>query len=264
MPEGDTIWRLARRQESLVGRTLEHCELRVPRYATVDLSGAVIRRVWAHGKHLFWQVGDHVLRTHLRMDGTWRVHPIGSRWTLPAHTARVVARVTGGIELVGHSLGMVDVWPIAEHAARIAHLGPDILADDWAETGRDEALRRVLSDPARTLGEALLDQSNLAGIGNEYRNEVLFLRGIHPLAKVGEVDVAAVVDHAAKLMRANLTSDVRTFTGDRRPGQNTFVFGRRHRECRRCGTTIVASELGDQGQERIIWWCPTCQPSQDG
>lgn len=259
MPEGDTIWRLARRQSSLVGRTIVRAELRVPRYATVDLAGTTIERVWAHGKHLFWQCDDLVLRTHLRMDGTWRMHRAGSRWTLPAHTARVVVEVSGGVELVGHSLGMVDVWPLAEHAQRIAHLGPDILADDWADGGREAALSRMAAQPDRTIGEALLDQGVLAGIGNEYRAEVCFLRGIHPRRTVGEVDHVAAVDLAARLMRGNLTSDVRTFTGDRRPGHTTFVFGRRHRPCRRCGATIEASELGRAGEERIIWWCPVCQ-----
>ena len=260
MPEGDTIWRLAQRQAPLVGRTIEHCELRVPRYATVDLSGSIIHRVWSHGKHLFWQCDDLVLRTHLRMDGSWSTHPAGSRWTKPAHTARVVVRVTGGIELVGHDLGMVDVWPLAEHEARIAHLGPDILGDDWLASGRDEAVGRILATPDATIGEALLDQSNLAGIGNEYRAEVCFLRGIHPTALVRDVDVEATVDLAAKLMRANAARPVRTFTGDGRPGDATFVFGRKGRPCRRCGATIESAELGRAGEERIIWWCPNCQP----
>lgn len=261
MPEGDTIWRLARQQQPLVGRTIEESELRVPQYATVSLKGATIRRVWAVGKHLYWQCDDLVLHTHLRMDGVWRTHPAGAKWTRPAHTARVVIRVSGGVELVGHELGMVEVWPLSEFAARTAHLGPDLLADDWAATGRDEAVRRVTADPNRTIGEALLDQRNLAGIGNEYRAEVCFLRGIHPAARVADVDAPAAVDLAAKLMRANLERPVRTFTGDSRPGQQTFVFGRRHRPCRRCGTTIEAGELGKAGQERIIWWCPRCQPA---
>jgi endonuclease-8 len=261
VPEGDTIWRLARRQASLVGRTIEHCELRVPRYATVDLAGTTITRVWAVGKHLLWQCDDLVLQTHLRMDGTWRVHPVGSRWTLPAHTARVVVRVSGGIELVGHDLGMVEVWPVGEMEAHIGYLGPDLLAADWATGGRDEAVQRVAADPHRTIGEALLDQRNLAGIGNEYRAEVCFLRGVHPATPVGRTDAAAAVDLAAKLMRDNLQRPARTFTGDSRPGHHTYVFGRKGRPCRRCSTTIRSGELGTDGQERIIWWCPVCQPT---
>lgn len=268
MPEGDTIWRLAERLRPLEGREVEHSDFRVPELATTSITGTTIERVWSHGKHLFWRCDRMVLHTHLRMDGTWRIHRVGERWSKPAHTARVVVRVTGSIELVGHDLGMVELWPAEEFDQRMGYLGPDLLADDWLTTGRDEALRRVLGDPRRSIGEALLDQRNLAGIGNEYRAEVCFLRGVHPAVPVGETDAAAAVDLAAKLMRGNLTNPVRTFTGDQRPGQTTFVFGRNHRPCRRCGTTIQSSPLGaatsvaDQaaGQERIIWWCPRCQP----
>ena len=162
MPEGDSVARLSRRLQPLVGRTIEHSDFRVPRLATVDLTGTVITRVWPHGKHLFWACGDLVLHTHLRMEGNWRIHPVGTRWSAPAHTARVVLRVSGDIELVGHDLGLVEVWPATQYGARTGHLGPDPLADDWTTPGRwlpdgrSEALRRVLAVPGRTIGEALL------------------------------------------------------------------------------------------------------------
>ncbi|SHI71623.1 endonuclease-8 [Tessaracoccus bendigoensis DSM 12906] len=274
MPEGDSVWRLSERLQPLVGREIAHSQFRVPQLATVDLSGKEILRVWPHGKHLFWLVGDLVLHTHLRMDGLWRIHQEGTRWSLPAHTARLVVRVSGGIELVGHDLGIVELWPAREFDARMGWLGPDLLADDWdtagrwAPSGREEALRRVGSEPSRTIGEALLDQRNLAGIGNEYRAEVCFLSGVHPASRVAEVDVAAVVDLTVKLMRANLSSPVRTFTGDQRRGSTTFVFGRAGRPCLRCGAAIAKDTLGggtsvadpDAGRERIIWSCPRCQP----
>lgn len=275
MPEGDSIWRLSQRLQPVVGRSITASDFRVPQLATADLSGRVVERVWPHGKHLFWLVGDDVLHTHLRMDGTWRIHPEGSRWTLPAHTARLVIRVDGGVELVGHDLGMVELWPARQFEERMGWLGPDVLAGDWftegrwSPTGRDEALRRIAAAPSRTIGEALLDQRNLAGIGNEYRAEVCFLRGIHPATPVHQTDVDATVDLAVKLMRGNLDSPVRTFTGDQRRGHTTFVFGRYGRPCLRCGTAISKATLGggtsiadrDAGQERIIWWCPQCQPS---
>ncbi|NHB85754.1 Fpg/Nei family DNA glycosylase [Tessaracoccus sp. HDW20] len=270
MPEGDSVWRLSERLQPLVGRTVTYSQFRVPRLATADLAGEAVTRVWPHGKHLFWRVGARVLHTHLRMDGTWRIHPEGTRWSLPAHTARVVIRVEGGIELVGHSLGLVELWPASEFGARTGWLGPDLLADDWggegrwSPSGRDEALRRILADPGRTIGEALLDQRNLAGIGNEYRAEACFLRGIRPTTPVSEVDVPAIVDLSARLMRGNLSSPVRTFTGDHRRGHTTFVFGRAGRPCLRCGTAILKDTLGgatsvadpEAGRERIIWWCP--------
>lgn len=274
MPEGDTIWRLAERFQPLVGRVIEHSDFRVPMLATASLAGERIERIWPYGKHLFWQCGQRVLHTHLRMDGTWRMHAVGSRWSAPGHTARLVLHVEG-VELVGHDLGLVELWPAQEYERRTAHLGPDLLADDWHSpgrwqpTGRDEAVRRVLAQPGRSIGEAVLDQRNLAGIGNEYRAEVCFLLGLHPAVRVADCDAAAVVDLAAKLMRGNRARAVRTFTGDGRPGEATFVFGRRHRPCRRCGTLIESSTLGgatsvadpDAGMERIIWWCPQCQPA---
>jgi len=277
MPEGDSVWRLSERLQPLVGRTVERSSFRVPQLATASLNGAVISRVWPHGKHLFWRLDDHrgsrILHTHLRMEGHWRIHAVGTRWSAPAHTARVVVQVSGGVELVGHELGLVELWPATEFDRRMGHLGPDLLADDWSApgrwqpSGRDEAIRRILADQGRSIGEALLDQRNLAGIGNEYRAEVCFLGGLHPGLPVSETDVPAVVDRAAKLMRGNLTSPVRTFTGDHRRGQTTFVFGRAHQPCRRCGASILKGTLGGAasaadpraGQERLIWWCPRCQ-----
>lgn len=273
MPEGDSVWRLARRLRALEGREIIASELRVPRYATVSLTGRTITRVWSHGKHLLWDCSGLVLHTHLRMDGTWDVHAAGQRWRHPGHTARVVIQVSGGVELVGHELGLVEVWPLAELDERLGWLGPDPLAEDWktpgrwVPTGRDEAIRRVSGQANRTIGEALLDQRNLAGIGNEYRAEVCFLSGFQPTVLVGDVDVAQVVDKSATLLLANLDSPVRTFTGDHRRGHTTYVFGRAHRPCRRCGTMIEKSTLGgatsvadpEAGRERIIWWCPRCQ-----
>ncbi|HMR48296.1 MAG TPA: DNA-formamidopyrimidine glycosylase family protein [Arachnia sp.] len=279
MPEGDSVWRLSERLQPLASRRVERSSLRVPQLATASLDGATITRVWPHGKHLFWllddDAGSRVLHTHLRMEGHWRIHTVGTRWSSPAHTARIVVQVSGGIELVGHELGLVELWPAEEFARRMGYLGPDLLADDWsapgrwAPSGRDEAIRRILAVPGRSIGEALLDQRNLAGIGNEYRAEVCFLRGLHPGLPVGAVDVPAIVDLAATLMRGNLSSPVRTFTGDHRKGETTFVFGRKGRPCRRCGTAIRADTLGGAasvadpraGQERLIWWCPVCQGS---
>lgn len=283
MPEGDSVWRLSRRLQPLVGREVTYSQFRVPHLATASLTGERIDRVWPVGKHLFWRLGERILHTHLRMDGTWSIHEEGTRWRAPGHTARLVMRVSGGVELVGHDLGLVELWPASEFEARMGYLGPDLLADDWGAapaagregtcnrwpgSGRDEALRRLAARPDRTLGEALLDQRNMAGIGNEYCAEVCFLRGVHPASRVGDVDVEATVDLAWKLMHANLGSPVRTFTGDHRPGHTTFVFGRAHRPCLRCGTAIEKSTLGGAtsiadpraGMERIIWWCPRCQP----
>lgn len=267
MPEGDTIWRLAERLQPLVGRVITHSDFRVPALATASLDGERIERIWPHGKHLYWLCGERILHTHLLMDGEWVIHAAGQRWSRPAHTARLVLRVDG-VEIVGHDLGVVELWPAREYGRRTAHLGPDILAEGWVPAGRAEAIERIRSRPERSIGEAILDQRNVAGIGNEYRAEVCFLRGLHPATPVGSCDAEAVIDLAAKLLRANRHLPMRTFTGIHRAGENTFVFGRKHRPCRRCGTSIESSTLGgaasvtdpEAGRERIIWWCPTCQP----
>lgn len=287
MPEGDSVYRLSHRMQFMVGREVLSTSIRVPSFAVASFDGKTVERVWPHGKNLFMRIGDDVLHTHLRMEGTWSVHRLGTRWRKPAHTARVVLVVEGGqdsnpIETVGHDLGLVQVFPFAEYGERIARLGPDVLAEDWDSVGRAEARRRLLADPDRAVGLALLDQGNLAGVGNEYRAEVCFLCGVHPAAPVGDVDIDRILDVTRRLMWANRLSPVRVTTGINRPGHASYVFGRNHRACRRCGTAIRKGTLGgsagisadggvDGGAggtsgggdpERIIWWCPTCQPLQ--
>ncbi|HIW95000.1 MAG TPA: Fpg/Nei family DNA glycosylase [Candidatus Corynebacterium gallistercoris] len=276
MPEGDSVLRLSERMQWMVGRTVTHTDIRVSRFATVTLDGQVVRRVWPYGKHLFIHIGDTILHTHLKMEGHWAVHQAGQRWRRPGYTARIVLRFTpqhaGGpeIEAVGHELGFVRLFPAREYGQVTGHLGPDILDPEW---DREEALRRVLARPERALGAALLDQTNVAGIGNEYRAEIMFLIGRHPAVKVGVAGpgtVARSLDVARRVMWANRWVVPRNFTGDKRPGQQTFVFGRAGKPCRRCGSPIAKGPLGgvDAGGdpyldaaelERIIWWCPRCQ-----
>lgn len=286
MPEGDSVHRLAGRMAGLQGRLITASDFRVPQLATASLAGRRIDRVWAWGKNLFWDCTAEgaetlVLHTHLRMEGTWRIHPAGTAWGVPGHTARVVFRVEGApdpsqeVELVGHTLGMVGLWPASQYEQRTAHLGPDPLADDWDTAGRwepcgrDEAVARLRAEGTRSIGEVVLDQRVLAGIGNEYRGELCFLLGVHPASPAGHVDPERTVDLAAHLMQSNRDGPLRVFTGVNRRGHNTWVFGRHRQPCRRCGTTIQKSTLGGAtsvadpraGQERIIWWCPTCQPA---
>lgn len=256
----------------MVGREVLASSLRVPSVALTDFRGSRVEEIWPHGKHLFMRFDDRVLHTHLKMEGTWAIHLKGDRWKKPGHTARVVLELTGNphprpIEVVGHSLGMVKVFPSNHYLERMGHLGPDTLARDWEEHGRQEARARILTRPTRPVGTALLDQRNLAGVGNEYRAEICFICGIHPATPVGEVDIDRVLAVTRRLMWANRNSPVRVTTGIKRAGENTYVFGRNNRPCRRCGTTIEQGFLGgiDLGGdadelERVIWWCPSCQP----
>jgi endonuclease-8 len=160
-------------------------------------------------------------------------------------------------QAVGYQLGIVEILPTAREAGIVGHLGPDILGPDWDPA---EAARRLRAVPARAVGEALLDQRNLAGIGNLYKAEVLFLRGVDPWRPVGDVaDLDALVSLAHRLMEANKERSGQVTTGVRRPGEQTWVYGRAGRPCRRCGTPIRAADQGSEASERITYWCPHCQ-----
>lgn len=242
-------------------RVVTRSQIRWPSYATVDFTGQVCERVWPYGKHLFMQFGPDILHTHLKMEGTWAIHRAGTRWRKPGHSARVVLQLADhprDIELVGHWLGLVEVFPASEYNERMSYLGPDILEPEWDAA---EAQRRIEAQPSLEIGRALLDQKNVAGIGNEYRAEICFIAGIHPATRVRDVDVAAVLQIARRLIWANKDSPVRATTGIRRAGETSYVFGRNNKPCRRCTTLIAKGFLGGDGDlERVIWWCPHCQP----
>ncbi len=258
MPEGDTVHNLAARlRPVLEGNTLTGCDIRVPRYATVDLTGATVTAVTARGKHLLIAAGGAVIHSHLKMEGEWHVLLPGERWRRPGHTARAVLRVDGA-EVVGFSLGVLEILTPTEADGALAHLGPDPLGPDW---DADRAAANLAARPERPVGHALLDQRNLAGVGNVYRNELCYLRGAHPAAPVGDCgDPRAWADGAARLLRANLGRTRRVTTGVDRNGMRAFVYDRARRPCLRCGTAIAVGSLGAGDEaERAIWWCPRCQ-----
>lgn len=258
MPEGDTVWLSARRMhDALAGRELVRSDFRVPRHATADLTGRTVEEVLARGKHMLTRVeGDVTLHTHFRMDGSWHLHPPGTRWRRPGHQARIVL-ATQEWEAVGFSLHDVRlVRRSAEHRL-VGHLGPDLLGPDW---DLDEALRRLRAAPDRPVGLALLDQRALAGIGNLYRTEVLFLHGVTPWTHVGDVaDLADLVDRARELLLRNRDDWPQITTGDPRRGRQHWAFERGGRPCLRCGTSIRTARQGDQPQDRVTYWCPSCQ-----
>ena len=266
MPEGDSIFQLSHRMQFMQGRKVLQSSMRVPRYANVHFEPRQVSKVWPYGKHLFMAFEDLTLHTHLKMEGTWAVHRKGQRWKKPGHTARVVLVLddpAGPIEVVGHELGFARVFPTDTYPEPIAHLGPDVLDEHWPDSGEAEAKQRILTNPTRAIGLALLDQTMLAGVGNEYRAEICFICGIHPATPVAAVDLDQVLAVTRRLMWENRYSPIRVTTGVRRAGESTYVFGRNNKPCRRCGTLIVKSTLVDdptQELERIIWWCPHCQP----
>lgn len=257
MPEGDTVFQTARRLAALTGHTLTASDFRVPSLATADLAGRRVLGTEPRGKHLLTRVeGDLTLHTHLKMEGRWDVQAAGGRWRRPAHEARVVLH-TADLEAIAFSV-VLDLVPTDEEHELVGHLGPDLLGPDW---DADEAVRRIAAAPDVPLGQAVLDQRNLAGLGNVYRAEVLFLSGLSPFVTVDEVrDLPAVVRLAHRVIVANRDRSRRVTTGVDRPGQNLWVYGRAGRPCRRCGTPIRSTELGPATQERIVYWCPSCQP----
>lgn len=256
MPEGDTAHQAAASiAAAFTGRPLAYSQFRVPRYATVDLSGRTVRAARSIGKHVIVDVGDDwAIHTHLKMDGVWRVHPIGTRWTKPAYTSRLVLR-TDTHEAVGFDLGVCEMLRHPDEA--LAYLGPDLLGPGWDP---DLAVANLARDPARPIGLALLDQRLMAGVGNVYRCEVCFLRGVHPHTPAGEVDLPAMVDLCHRLLVAN-KGRVRTTTGHAR-ARRYWVYGRGGRPCMRCGTPVERSFLGtpDTTEERVLYHCPHCQP----
>ena len=221
MPEGDTVWLAGRRlHDALAGHPLTRSDFRVPQLATVDLSGRTVTGVVSRGKHLLTRIGDDLtLHTHFRMDGSWHLYRPGDRWHGgPEWQVRVLLE-NAGWQAVGYRLPVVELLPRDREAEAVGHLGPDVLGPDW-DAG--EAVRRLAADPDREVGEALLDQRNLAGIGNLYKTEALFLHGVTPWTRVGEVpDLPRLVDRAARLLEANKETVPQVTTGDPRRGRGT-------------------------------------------
>ncbi|MFE0808874.1 Fpg/Nei family DNA glycosylase [Streptomyces sp. NPDC058848] len=261
MPEGDTVWQAARRlHHALAGKVLTRSDFRVPRYATADLTGRTVLDVTPRGKHLLARVeGGLTVHSHLRMDGSWKVFAAGRRWSGgPAHQIRAVLG-TVDRTAVGYRLPVLEILRTADEGRAVGHLGPDLLGPDWDP---DQALANLLGDPARPLGEALLDQRNLAGIGNVYKCELCFLLGVTPWLPVGELPAphaAKVPALAKRLLEANRDRPVRRTTGRAPRGPDLFVYGRAPRPCLRCGTAVRVADQGDGSRERPTYWCPVCQ-----
>ena len=283
MPEGDTVARQCRMlHEALAGAVLTTCDLRVPRAATADLTGWTVREVRPRGKHLLMRLeppspggAPLTLHTHLMMDGIWHVDGKALRSSdtsagpRPADTIRIAltARHRDGREAraIAYDVKQVRLVRTADEDTLIGQLGPDLLDPEWGEAHRTQAVRNLAAEPERPLGLALLDQRNLAGIGNIYRTELCFLRRIHPAAPTGEAgDLGEIVELAHRLLVLNRDRTVRVTTGGMlgRDG-DLWVYGRGGRQCRRCRSRIERGELADprlEGTEaRVLWFCPRCQ-----
>lgn len=256
MPEGDTIHYAARRiREALVGSEIEEIETPHPRHAhdrwPERLSGRGVRAVDATGKHLFIRFeGDLTLHSHLRMRGRWGVYRRGERWRRSPRRAWLVIR-TAEHEVVEFDGPVLELMTDSRTRfdQRLAGLGPDILAPEFDEA---RYLRRLRGDePTRGIGDAVLDQRNLAGIGNVWKSEGCFLAGVdpwRPLSEISDVEALAIVRSVKPLMELSV---------ERRGERRRWVYERTGLPCRRCGTRIRARGQGDGN--RTTYWCPKCQ-----
>lgn len=257
MPEGDTVFRTAAHlRQALTGRLLTRCDVRVPRYATVDLTGQTVDEVISRGKHLFIRVGPASIHSHLKMDGSWRVTRRGAPQRRP-HTIRILLEA-GDVVALGIDLGVLEILERDRDQESVAHLGPDLLGPDWDPAA---AAANLVARPDRPIAEALLDQRVLAGIGNVYCNELCFIFGRLPNSPVATVnDPVRLVGRAREMLWANRIRRQRTTTGNTRPGHELWVYDRAGQPCRRCGTPISQSwPDGGDAVERVRYWCPACQ-----
>jgi endonuclease-8 len=259
MPEGDTVWLATRRMhDALAGRVLTRTDFRVPSLATTDLTGRAVVEVVCRGKHMLTRIdGGLTLHTHFLMQGSWGLFAIGARsFGGPDHEIRVVL-ANDAWQAIGYRLPVIELLPTERESDVVGHLGPDLLGADWDES---EATRRILAEPDREIGEALLDQRNLAGIGNLYKTEALFLGGITPWTAVKDLtDLSTLIRRARRMLLANRDRPEQSTTGDRRRGRDHWVFERAGQPCRRCGTPITRARQGTPPRERICYWCPHCQ-----
>jgi endonuclease-8 len=270
MPEGDTVFRTAARlHQALAGEPLTTSDLRWPELSTLDFRGVSTVEVVSRGKNILQRLGNGVtIHSHLRMEGQWRVEAtdrVTARSLSNPQIRAVVA--TRAWTAVGHRLGDLHAVETTDENRLVGHLGPDVLGPDWDP---EEAARRLHASPT-TLGAALLDQRNLAGVGTLYAAEALFLERVNPWIPATDLDaatLAAVVDRAHTLLDVGRRHAVQTTTGSQRRGETAWVHARSGRPCRRCGKTLRVAMVGEAPRERTMFYCPQCQggmaPTDDG
>jgi endonuclease-8 len=271
VPEGDTIFRAARTLErALAGQRVSKFDTRLSQLAVVDLrapiAGRTVTDVSARGKHLLIHFSnDLALRTHMRMHGSWHIYRPGERWRARPDEARIVITTA---EWVAIAFNVTDAEfltaaQIARHR-QLSRLGPDLLSRAFDAS---EVRRRLREMPARHIAEALLRQQAMAGLGNVYKSEVLFLCGMYPFAPVTALDDQALdclIQRARELMQLNVRdgtvvdSGGRNTTGRLNPAERQWVYGRDGEPCLKCGATILTKAEIDG---RRTYWCPHCQPA---
>jgi endonuclease-8 len=275
MPEGDTIFRAARTlHRALAGKPVVHFESVFPALTRVQvdtpLTARTVESVSASGKHLLMRFsGELVLRTHMRMNGSWHIYRPREAWQRPRRDMRIVV-ATADFVAVGFNIPVAEIFAARDLARHdeLRRLGPDLLAADFDEA---EALRRIKARPADAIADVLLNQRVMAGIGNVYKSEVLFACRVNPFTtagNVGDVGLGCLVTTARRLLLANVQTSLApmtTYTGYRRttnrdnPSERLWVYGRAGKPCRRCGSAVRIDKQGTDA--RLTYWCPACQPA---
>jgi endonuclease VIII len=270
MPEGDTIFRTATSIRKWIGgRHITAAEggtrNRAISFDPTVLIGRTLAVVEPQGKHVLMQF-DHqresplLLRTHMMMSGSWHVYPADARWQRPKHQANLILAASDRLAVCFNAPVVELTNETVETAVGVKHLGPDILKSTFDPRQCVERARRLPSD--RGIGEVLLDQTVVAGIGNIYRCESLFLQRHHPWKPVGSLSTQQLVEllvRAQTLMQANLTPN-RIERDFATPGaETTWVYRRSGRPCSVCQTSIISKPQGPQA--RTAYWCPACQPA---
>jgi endonuclease VIII len=271
VPEGDTIFRAARTlNRALAGRLVTRFDSAYPALTRVDadhsITGRTVDAVSSRGKHLLMSFsGGVVLRTHMRMNGSWHIYKRGEPWRRPARDMRVLIE-TDVYVAVGFNIPDAEFLTPRELARSrpLQSLGPDLAQPEF---DRAEFLRRVRLHDAEPIEDVLLNQRVVAGIGNVLKSETLFVARVHPAIRVGSLDdqvLERVLDAALRLMKLNvLESDAlplvpgRRTTGSLDPAAKLYVYGRAGKPCRRCGTRIELSRKSTDA--RLTYWCPRCQ-----
>lgn len=263
MPEGDTIHRAAKTLNlALSGRVITRFETVFPQLARVDedapLVGRTIDAVEAAGKNLLMHFsGDLHLRTHMRMHGSWHIYKPGERWRKPRGDMRIAIETDAWVA-VAFNVPVAEFYD--ERREDLRKIGPDFLGETFDEA---EAMRRIRARADLEIAEALLNQRVVAGIGNEYKSEVLFMTRINPFRLVRDLsdeEIGSILKTARKVMKANVakrsTQRITTFSLD--PSKAQYVFSRGGKPCRKCGTPIAYRKQGKD--VRGTYWCPQCQP----
>jgi endonuclease VIII len=264
LPEGDTIFKTAAAlRPLLVGQQILTARASRPGPAIERVIGSHVTVVEPVGKHMLIRFDNGLaLHTHLRMGGSWHRYAPGESWRRPAWQARVVLEVPGHV-IVCFGAPVVELMPdraLALHGG-LQRLGPDLLSDSF---DAEASLQRLRRHAHAEIAEALLDQTNLAGIGNVFKSEILFIERINPWTHVSTLDDEALrrlISTAEMLLRQNVSPGRPhriTTRVDSAGRDSVWVYSRMNRSCLRCGTPIRSQRQGRLS--RLTYWCPTCQP----